>query len=120
MADRFVVEGIEFYGFHGVPAAEREIGHRYRADLVMELDTAPAGQADDVSLTVDYAAAARTVVEIGTGPGVQLLETLAERMAARLLADWPLLRAVEVRVAKLLPPLPLQIAAAAVEIRRER
>jgi dihydroneopterin aldolase len=99
MADRIRVEGIEFHGFHGVPAAEREIGHRYRVDLEMELDLRAAGQTDDVSATVDYAAAARTIVEIGTGPSVQLVETLAERMARRLLKDFPRVDAVELAVA---------------------
>lgn len=120
MVDRILVEGLEFHGFHGVPAAEREIGHRYRVDLVLELDLAPAGRADDVSLTVDYAAAARRVLEVGTGPSVQLVETLAHRMAEALLELFPMLAAVELRVAKLMPPVPEPFAAAAVSIRRER
>jgi dihydroneopterin aldolase len=118
--DRIVVEGIEFHGFHGVPAAEREIGHRYRVDLRMELNLRPSGLADDVALTVDYGEAARRVVEIGTGPSVQLVETLAERMAAALLEGFPVLNAVELRVAKLHPPIPVHFAASVIEIRRER
>jgi dihydroneopterin aldolase len=120
MKDRIRLEGIEFHGYHGVPAAEREIGHRYRVSLELELDLRAAGTADDVSLTVDYAAAARAVLEVGTGPSVQLVETLAERMAARLLDEFPLLQAVELWVAKLQPPAPIPWAAAVVHIRRSR
>ena len=118
--DRILVEGIEFHGFHGVPAAEREIGHRYRVDLSLTLDLRPAGQTDDVTRSVDYAESARIVVQIGTGPSVQLVETLAERMAAALLERFALLQAVELRVAKINPPTPVHFAAAAICIRRER
>ncbi|MGV3722971.1 MAG: dihydroneopterin aldolase [Actinomycetota bacterium] len=118
--DRIRIEGIEFHGFHGVPAAEREIGHRYRVDAVLELDVREAAAADDVSLTVDYGAAARRLLEIGAGPSVRLVETLAERMCSQLLAEFPRIQAVEIKVAKIHLPLPLQVASAAVEIRRER
>lgn len=118
--DRIRIEGIEFHGFHGVPAAEREIGHRYRVDVVLELDLRAAAAADDVALTVDYGEAARRLIEIGVGPSVRLVETLAENMCARLLADYAQVTAVELRVAKIHPPVALPIAAAAVEIRRER
>src|SRR5690348_16789339 len=104
MTDRIEIEGIEFYGFHGASAAEQEIGHRFRADLTLEMDLAPAGSTDDLNLTAHYGIAAQLVAEIGTGPSVHLVETLAERMAARLLEEFPVVRAVELRVAKLLPP----------------
>ncbi len=120
MADRLRVQGIEFYGFHGVPASEREVGHRFRAEVELELDLRPAGQSDDLAHTVDYGAVARAVAEIGQGPSVKLVETLAERAAERLLADYPAVHAVTVEIAKLHPPVPLVVAACSVRIRRER
>lgn len=120
MADRVEIEGIQFYGFHGVPAAERAVGHRFAADVILELDLRRAGETDCLEHTVDYAAVASRVVEIGTGSPVQLVETLAERMAAALLGGFPAVSAVEVRVAKLLPPVPLAVAACAVRVRRTR
>lgn len=120
MQDRIHIEGIEFHGFHGVPEAERLIGHRYRVDADLELGLRAAGLADDVGLTVDYSDAARIIVSIGTGESVRLVETLAERMAERLLREFPALEAVELRVAKLAPPVPVQLAASAIVIRRTR
>lgn len=120
MVDRITVEGIEFHGFHGVPAAEREIGHRYRVELAMELDLRPCANEDDVELTVDYAAAARAIIEVGAGPSVRLVETLAARMAERVLAEFPRVDAVELRVAKLQPPTPVPFAASVIQIRRVR
>jgi 7,8-dihydroneopterin aldolase/epimerase/oxygenase len=120
MKDRIRIEGIEFYGFHGVTPAEREVGHRFRVDLELELDLRPAGLADDLTLTVDYAAAARAVTGIGTGPSVHLVETLAERMAASLLREFPSVEAVELWVAKVQPPVPLPFAASVIHILRRR
>ena len=114
------VEGIEFHGFHGVSAAERELGHRFRVDLILELDLSAAGASDDVTLTVDYAEAARTAVEVGTGPSFCLVETLAERISTRLLQSFPLVEAVELWVAKLQPPVAVQFAASVIHIRRTR
>jgi 7,8-dihydroneopterin aldolase/epimerase/oxygenase len=120
MGDRIRVEGIEFHGLHGVLPEERVLGHRFRVDLTLELDLAPAGRTDDLSLTVDYAEAARTVLEVGNGPSVCLVETLAERIAGVLLERFPRLEAVQVRAAKLHPPVALLFDASAVEIRRAR
>jgi dihydroneopterin aldolase len=120
LKDRIRVEGIEFHGFHGLLPEERVLGHRFRVDLELELPLRAAGEADDLELTVDYAAAASAALEVGAGESVRLVETLAERIAARLLRDFPPIDAVTVRVAKLHPPVPLLFAASAVEIRRER
>ncbi len=120
MSDRVEVHGIEFHGLHGVVPEERVIGNRFRVDLAFELDLRPAGENDDLTRSVDYAAAAARVVDIGTGPSVQLIETLAERMAAALLTELALVDAVEVRVTKLLPPAAPSFAASSVLIRRTR
>lgn len=118
--DRIRIEGIEFHGFHGVPAEERVLGHRYTTDVELELDLRAAGLSDDFHLTVDYAHAARLVLEVGTGPSVQLVETLAERMAARLLEAFPSVGAVSLSVAKIHPPVALPIGRCVIVIRRER
>ena len=120
MTDTVLLEGIAFYGYHGVPAAERALGHRYEVDLALELDLRPAAAADDVTLTVDYGEIGRRVVEIGTGTSMQLIETLAERIAADCLQRYPALTGVTVTVRKLLPPMPVVVRAAAVRIHRPR
>jgi dihydroneopterin aldolase len=119
-SDRILVEGVEFHGFHGVPEAERVVGHRFRADVELEMDLAPAALADDLALTVDYGAVARRVVAIGSGPSVRLVETLAEAVARDLLTCYPQLRAVTITLRKLHPPTPTVFASSGVVIRRSR
>src|SRR5262245_55640660 len=96
VAYRILLRGIEVYGFHAVPAAERETGHRSAGDLALELDRRAAGRADDRGETVDYGEVCRQVLAIGQGPPVQLIETLAERIAATCLTCYPKIEAVEV------------------------
>ena len=85
--DRLAVRGIEAFGHHGVFDFERRDGQVFTVDLVLGLDTGPAARSDDLRDTVDYGtlvAAVRTAVE--TDP-VDLIETLAERIATVCLDD---------------------------------
>ena len=55
-------------------------------DAVLWLDTRPAAAADDLSLTVDYAAVASRLAAVVSGEPVALIETLADRLAAACLS----------------------------------
>jgi len=120
VTDRIELRAMRFAGRHGVLPFEAEKAQPFEVDVVLELDLAPAGAIDDLARTVDYGAAfsaARAVVE---GPHVALIETLAERIAAAVLAVGEPAGAVTVRVRKLEAPLPGELAWAGVEIRRTR
>lgn len=116
--DRIAITGIEVFAHHGVLAHERELGQRFVLDLVLELDLAPAGASDDLGDTVDYGRLAGDVATIvAEEPAVDLLETVAEQVAARCLADRRV-QAVEVTVHKPGAPLPVLAHEVAVTIRR--
>ena len=120
MSDRIEVRGMRFDGRHGVLPSELEEAQPFEVDVVLELSLAAAGRADNLARTVDYGAVfdhARGVVE---GPHAALLETLAERIAAAVLAGHAQVAAVTVRVRKMRPPLRGELAWAGVEIRRTR
>ena len=85
--DRLAVHGIEAYGYHGVLGFERREGQIFEVDVVLGLDTRTAARSDDLHDTVDYGtlvAAVRKAVE--TDP-VDLIETLAQRIADVCLTD---------------------------------
>ena len=87
MADELTVRGIECFGHHGVFEFERREGQTFVIDLTLGLDTAPAAASDDLHDTVDYGslvAAVQAAVE--TDP-VDLIETLAQRIAGVCLLD---------------------------------
>jgi 7,8-dihydroneopterin aldolase/epimerase/oxygenase len=120
MPDRIVLQGIQFYAYHGVPPEERAVGHRFEVDVEVDCDLAPAGRSDDVADTIDYGRLARRVLEIGRERPFQLIEALAAALAERVLAENPRAERVRLRVRKLLPPIDGVVAFAGVEIERER
>jgi 7,8-dihydroneopterin aldolase/epimerase/oxygenase len=117
--DRISVTGIEVFAHHGVLAHERELGQRFVVDLVLELDLAPAAASDDVTDTVHYGELAADVAALVAGEPVDLIETVADRVAARCLTD-ERVQAVEVTVHKPSAPLPVVAAEVAVTVRRAR
>jgi dihydroneopterin aldolase len=117
--DKILLEGMVFYGYHGVRQAEKELGQRFVVDLTVWRDLAAAGWSDDLTQTTSYSALYRLVESIVTGPACNLIETVAERIATAVLAQFPL-DAVRVRVRKPEAPLPGVFASAAVEITRRR
>src|SRR5437588_5483806 len=120
MADRIILNGIQFYGYHGVPDAEQETGHRYEVDLVLEANIAAAAAADDVEQTVDYGSVTREVLALGTQHRFRLIETLAVHIVDRIMESYPRVEAVTVCVKKRLPPIPGVVESAAVELTRRR
>lgn len=97
--DRIAVTGIAVRGFHGVLEHERRDGQTFVVDVALGVDTRPAAATDDLARTVDYAAVAADVVAIVAGEPVDLIETLAARLADACLAR-DLVEAVEVVVHK--------------------
>ena len=117
--DRIAVRGLTAHAFHGVYEAERRLGQTFRVDAVLELDTAPAAADDDLERTVNYAELSQRLHALLVGDPVDLLETLAERMAHLCLA-YPLVDAVEITVHKPEADLGVPFDDVTVTIRRER
>ena len=117
MADLIWLRGIEAHAFHGVFAAERRTGQRFVVDVGFELDLRPAARSDDVASTVSYGDVAVAVHRELTGDPVDLLETLAERIANAVLA-FPGITAVEVTLHKPQAPLTVPFSDVALSIRR--
>jgi 7,8-dihydroneopterin aldolase/epimerase/oxygenase len=109
------VEGLEFYGHHGVSPEEREVGRHYVADL--ELDVAgTADETDRIEETVDYGEAVALILAVSEEKRYSTLERLSKAMADRLLERFAMVTEVRIKVAKLLPPLPQHVRNAAVEL----
>jgi dihydroneopterin aldolase len=79
--DRVALRGLKARGHHGVFQKEREEGQTFIVDLTLGLDTRPAAADDDLSKTVHYGIVAEEVVAVVEGEPVDLIETLAERIA---------------------------------------
>lgn len=119
MRDRIVLSGLTVHGFHGDCAHEREVGQVFTVDAAIELDLSAAGRSDELADTVDYGKLADQLAEIVAGEPVNLLETLAERLAATCLA-YDRVLAAEITVHKPHAPIAHPFADLTVRIRRER
>ncbi len=117
--DRIRLTGVRAFGHHGVLDHEKRDGQDFVVDVTMTLDLRPAGTSDDLARTVSYAEVAADVVAVVGGPPHDLIETVAEEIAARTLAR-PLVEAVEVTVHKPQAPVGVPFGDVEVVVRRER
>jgi len=119
VADRIELRGLRFAAVHGVLPEERERAQPFEVDVDIEADLAGAGRSDRLSDTVDYGAVTDAVAAVMNGPPVNLLEHLAERIAAAVLQVCePRSSSVTVAVRKLKPPVAIDMASAAVRVTR--
>ncbi|TQM71844.1 dihydroneopterin aldolase [Actinomadura hallensis] len=117
--DRIELRGLRARGRHGCLPAERELGQEFVVDAVLGLDTRPAAAGDDLSRTVDYGELAGRLVAVIEGEPVNLIETLADRLATICL-EHATVSEVEITVHKPSAPVPHPFTDVAVKIRRSR
>ena len=110
------MEGMAFFGRHGVFPAERELGARFSVDVELEGDLHAAGESDRLDDTINYVQAYGLVKEVVEGDPCHLLETVAARIADRLLS-LPRVERARVRVHKR-PPLEGEFRSFGVEVTR--
>ena len=119
MTDRIVIRGLRVRGYHGVKPEERRDGQLFGIDVALETDVREAAATDDLAATIDYSVVSKQVAAIVAGEPVDLIETLAERIAAACLAHADV-EAVEVTVHKPSAPIALPFDDIEVTVRRER
>ncbi len=117
MSDQISLTGLRVRGFHGVLAAEREQGQDFLIDAVLTVDTRLAAASDDLAVTVDYGTLAARLVAVVEGEPVDLIETLADRLAAVCLND---ARVISARVTVHKPSAPIPFSFADVSVTVER
>jgi dihydroneopterin aldolase len=119
VTDRIALRGLRAVGHHGVYAEERANGQPFVVDVILDVDTRAAAASDDVTHTVHYGELAARVVAVVEGEPVNLIETLAQRIADVCLED-ERVAAVEVTVHKPEAPVGVEFSDVAVSIVRRR
>jgi dihydroneopterin aldolase / 2-amino-4-hydroxy-6-hydroxymethyldihydropteridine diphosphokinase len=119
MTDRIVLQGISARGFHGVLDFEKSDGQDFVVDVSLEVDLRRPGRSDLLAHTVNYAEVAADIVELITGPSLDLIETLADQIAAAVLRR-PLVQAAEVTVHKPQAPVGVPFGDVRVVVERVR
>ena len=118
-AGEIVLTGVRAFGYHGVFEAERREGQEFIVDTTLSVDITRAAATDEVADTVHYGEVAERIVDIVSGEPLNLIETLAARIADDLLTR-PHVQAVAVTVHKPSAPITVPFADVAVTVRRKR
>lgn len=119
MVDEITLTGLTVFGYHGVFDFERRQGQEFTIDLTLQVPLAAAAASDDVADTVHYGELADRVAAIVAGEPVNLIETLAQRIADAALDD-ARVAAVTVTVHKPHAPIEQTFADVSVTVRRGR
>jgi len=118
--DVITLTGVTARGRHGVLAEERRDGQDFVVDLELGLGLQGAAQTDDLHRTVNYAEVAALAVDVIQGEPQNLIETVADQIVTRVLAEHALVETVSVTVHKPQAPVGVPFADVAVTLRRRR
>lgn len=117
--DEIALTGLRAMGYHGVFPEERVEGQLFIVDVVLHLSLAAAASGDDLASTVHYGELADRVVKAVETDPVDLIETVAERVA-EIGLSYPIVDEVAVTVHKPSAPIEVPFSDVSVTIRRGR
>ncbi len=118
--DSILINGLEFYGYHGASDQEQSVGHRYLVDIRLGVDIGKASISDQLCDTVNYSKVAKCVIAVATTEQYRLLEALAKRITDALFLEFPSIDEIELRLQKTYPPMNAILASVGVELQRLR
>ncbi|KFZ30229.1 hypothetical protein IDSA_10745 [Pseudidiomarina salinarum] len=97
--DKVLVEGLRVDAYIGVHDWEHEREQPLIIDLEMDWDNARAATTNDLADALDYSTLSEAVIKLVKAQSWQLIETLAEAVAAMIMQDFKVMR-VQVKVGK--------------------
>ena len=85
--DKICLKGLRFYACHGVYAEEKQQKQLFTINIELGLDVTAASATDNINSSVDYGRIYMLVKQLVEENSFNLLETLAEHIAALLLEE---------------------------------
>jgi dihydroneopterin aldolase len=117
--DKILISAIDCLAAIGVTSEERTIKQRLSIDIELSVDSAKAAKTDSLKDALDYSQVAVRVMEVCRSRDFHLIETVAELLASRILADFPTPQ-VRVLVRKISPVVEPRVNFVSIEIVRSR
>lgn len=118
-SDRLTLTGLRAFGHHGVFEHERVNGQEFVIDVTVWLDTTAAAANDDLAGTINYGELAERIVSSVETEPVDLIETVAARIAS-LVLEHPQAETVEVTLHKPSAPITVPFEDVSITIVRAR
>ena len=116
--DKIKIKNLEVYGYHGVFPEENEKGQKFVISATLFCDTRQAGKTDNLLKTINYGEVSKMMKNFVQKNMFQLIETVVERLAEKMLLTIPRLQRVRLEIKKPEAPLNLALETVAVEIER--
>jgi 7,8-dihydroneopterin aldolase/epimerase/oxygenase len=99
------IKRASFYGYHGVLTEEQNVGGKFEADVDIYTDFNTAATKDSLRETINYHDVYKLLYHLALEEKHYLIETLAAKVADKLLMSFPKIQKVAVRIRKNNPPL---------------
>ena len=113
------LNNVKIFSNHGCLAEEAIIGSYYRVDLIATTDISAAVKSDHLSDAVDYVYL-HTLISDEVKRRNSLLETVIHRLSERILEEIPSISKIDLKLAKLNPPIDGEVRSVALRIIKER
>ncbi|OFX37927.1 MAG: dihydroneopterin aldolase [Bacteroidetes bacterium GWA2_32_17] len=115
---QIIIEGMEFYAYHGHFAEEQIVGGKFIVDITIDTDTEKAGKSDSLLDALDYQDVYKTIkTEMETKSF--LLENIAYRIINKLFEKYLSISAIVLKVSKINPPLGGKIEKVSVRLEKK-
>lgn len=105
--DLIIIEGMQFFAYHGYYKEERKKGNHFVVDVEVKLDYERAAKNDSIIGTIDYTKIYR-ICEKEMKKTRKLLETVAYHIGEKIKSKHKSAKKVEVKISKLNPPLDVK------------
>ena len=116
--DKIHIKDLEIFAKHGVFPEENVLGQKFLVSAVLYTETRGAGKTDDLTRSIHYGEVSHMIKAFMEENTFQLLETVAERLAEKMLLEIPLLKKVRLEIKKPWAPVGLPLDTVSVEIER--
>ena len=118
MKDEIIISGLKVFAWHGVYEEEQEKGQNFIVNARLLMDTSIAGESDSLEDAVDYGKVCLFINDFMRVNRYNLIETVANQMARKIMVKFPLTQSIELEVCKPEAPIPLPFSNVSVKVCR--
>ena len=117
--DSLLIDNLEVFANHGIFEEEVHLGQKFLISVKLFFDASSACRDDDLTKSVDYAGVCSEITAWMKENRCRLIETVAHRLAEKLLIDHKVVRVAEVTVKKPWAPIGLPLECVSITIERK-
>ena len=119
--DKILIKNLKVYAYHGVNDEEKQNGQIFMIDVKLKFkNLLQPCTSDDLKDTVNCSQVIKTILRVATEKSYDLFETVAEKIASAILAEYSLVEKVSVCVKKPMAPIKVSFDYVGVKITRSR